>query len=94
MQVEQGQRAAMRAAKRDEDAAKDAAKRVRLEAAAREALAKYEIVRLAARAACDSEAVAQASVEADAAHRDLWRFQAALAAEAKARGCRDGRAGK
>ena len=94
MQVEQGKRAAMRAAKRDEGAARDAAKRARLAATAREAIAKYEVERLAARAACDSEAVAQASDEADAAYRDLARFEAALAAEARARGGRDGRARK
>ena len=82
----------MRAAKRDEDAAKDAAKRARLAAAAREAIAKYESVRLAAGAACDCEAVAQATDDADAAYRDLARFEDALAAEARARRSRDGRA--
>ena len=61
---------------------------------ARGAIAKYELVRLAARAARDSEAVAQASAEADAAYRDLPRFGDALAAEARARGGRDGRAGR
>ena len=85
MQIERGQRAAVRAAKRDEDAAKDAAKRGRLEDAAREASAKYEVVRLAASAACNSEAVAQARAGAEAACFDLVRFRAALTAEAKRR---------